>query len=431
MNRQRKVQLLLWAYFWLLIFEGALRKWVLPGLSNPLLVIRDPICIAAIIYGWPYLMHTAAKPWIITIWAISSIGFLTAVFLGHGDLVTAGFGARITILHFPIIFLYGAVFNIKDIWKFARITMVLAVPMTILIAAQFSLPPDHILNIAPGGEGTAGFSGALDKMRPPGIFSFTTGLACFYGLVATFWAGWLLAGYRPLPPYFWASAVAMILALPLSISRTLLFMYLLTALGASVSFLYARKGLISLVIGFFIIATIFAIVSKLELFQESTEVFQARWENAGDFEADGKGVVGILDNRILGPMMESVGMVENAGLLGKGIGLATNVGAVRATGEKDFVIAEGSWAGSIGEMGALLGIPLIFWRIALTLKLGIIAIKQMHQNNSVPIVFSGLAIQGILLGQTSQPTGLGFIIIFAGFMLATCNLKLQPIDYEI
>ena len=37
---------LIWTYFWLLIIEGALRKWVLPQLSNPLLVIRDPVVLA-------------------------------------------------------------------------------------------------------------------------------------------------------------------------------------------------------------------------------------------------------------------------------------------------------------------------------------------------------------------------------------------------
>jgi hypothetical protein len=39
---------LFWLYFLLLIFEGALRKWVAPQLSAPLLVIRDPVCILII-----------------------------------------------------------------------------------------------------------------------------------------------------------------------------------------------------------------------------------------------------------------------------------------------------------------------------------------------------------------------------------------------
>jgi hypothetical protein len=48
MSTRRKIQLLFWVYFWLIIFEGAIRKWLLPGLSTPLLVIRDPIAMAAL-----------------------------------------------------------------------------------------------------------------------------------------------------------------------------------------------------------------------------------------------------------------------------------------------------------------------------------------------------------------------------------------------
>src|SRR5689334_1766816 len=42
----RPLRWLIWTYFWLLIFEGALRKWVAPSLANPLLIIRDPVVIA-------------------------------------------------------------------------------------------------------------------------------------------------------------------------------------------------------------------------------------------------------------------------------------------------------------------------------------------------------------------------------------------------
>ena len=36
---------LLWLYLWLLIFEGAFRKWIVPQLSSPLLLIRDPVVV--------------------------------------------------------------------------------------------------------------------------------------------------------------------------------------------------------------------------------------------------------------------------------------------------------------------------------------------------------------------------------------------------
>ena len=39
------IKKLIWLYFILLLFEGALRKWFLPGLSQGLLIVRDPIAI--------------------------------------------------------------------------------------------------------------------------------------------------------------------------------------------------------------------------------------------------------------------------------------------------------------------------------------------------------------------------------------------------
>ena len=37
---------LIWVYFWLLIFEGTFRKWILPQYSDILLVVRDPVVLA-------------------------------------------------------------------------------------------------------------------------------------------------------------------------------------------------------------------------------------------------------------------------------------------------------------------------------------------------------------------------------------------------
>src|SRR5438477_2726438 len=42
----RNIRRLIWLYLWLLIFEGAFRKWIVPGLSSPLLLVRDPVVLA-------------------------------------------------------------------------------------------------------------------------------------------------------------------------------------------------------------------------------------------------------------------------------------------------------------------------------------------------------------------------------------------------
>src|SRR5713226_3418491 len=67
------VRRLIWLYFWLLLIEGALRKWVLPTYSNPLLLIRDPVVIAI------YLLAIPAKVFPRNGWtlALVVIGFLS------------------------------------------------------------------------------------------------------------------------------------------------------------------------------------------------------------------------------------------------------------------------------------------------------------------------------------------------------------------
>src|SRR4249919_954117 len=37
---------LIWTYFILLMFEGTLRKWILPQYSDVLLIVRDPVVLA-------------------------------------------------------------------------------------------------------------------------------------------------------------------------------------------------------------------------------------------------------------------------------------------------------------------------------------------------------------------------------------------------
>src|SRR5450432_2166737 len=44
-SRHEDIKRWLWIYFWLLIFEGALRKWTFASASNIFLVVRDPVVL--------------------------------------------------------------------------------------------------------------------------------------------------------------------------------------------------------------------------------------------------------------------------------------------------------------------------------------------------------------------------------------------------
>jgi len=425
MTRERKIQLLLWSYFCLLIFEGALRKWILPGLSDPLLLARDPICIAAIALGWPYLMQGINQICIVTLYSIAGLALVLAVFFGHKDWFTALFGARILFLHFPLIFLFGAVFTIDDAWKFAKALLLISIPMTVLIAFQFLLPQDHFINIAPGGEGSAGFAGALDKFRPPGTFSFISGLSNFYGLTAAVFVGWIISGPKPIPKWIWLSAAALIFALPLSISRTLLFSYALVVVMAVFACLLAGKAIKNFFWGFAIIVIIAASLSQTALFNEAQEAFSYRWQDATEMEGGHRGVVGVLDARILGAFKDGFDIASESPLFGRGIGMGTNVGAKRLSGALEFLIAESEWGLIMGELGVFLGSFYIFFRVVIALYLIFSGFKNALRGNTLPLILSAIVFPALVLGQTSQASNLGFIIFSAGLMFAACRHELR------
>jgi hypothetical protein len=425
MKRERKIQLLLWSYFWLIIFEGALRKWIIPGLSEPLLLARDPICIAAIALGWPYLMHGINQMCIVTLYCIAGLAVVLAMFFGHKDWFTALFGARIILLHFPLIFLFGAVFTIDDAWKFAKALLLISIPMTILIAFQFLLPQDHLINIAPGGVGSAGFAGALDKFRPPGTFSFISGLSNFYGLTAAVFVACITSGPKPLPKWFWLSVAALIFALPLSISRTLLFNYFLVVGTGVFACLLAGKTIKNFLLGVAIVLIISAFLSQTALFKEAQEAFFARWESAAYQEGGNRGVLGVLDTRVLGIFKDGLNLANESPLSGNGIGMGTNVGAMRLSGGADFLISEGEWGLVMGELGVFLGTLYILFRLILAFYLIFLGFKNAIYGNTLPLILAAFVLPSLVIGQTSQPTNLGFIIFSAGLMFAACRCEQQ------
>jgi hypothetical protein len=422
MTRQRKVQLLLWAYFWLLIFEGALRKWVFPGLSNPLLVVRDPVCILAIALGWDVLRQSGWWKWVVGIWAIGIVAVVLAVFAGHGDAFTAVYGSRILLLHFPLIFLYALFFDRDDIWSFAKAILIVAIPMTFLIALQYSLPQEHFWNRAPGGDEGGGFDGALGKFRPPGTFSFTNGVSSFYPLAAGAFAAWVTAvPARRGGIWIWASAAALILALPVSISRTIFFNYALVVVFAIVAAALSGRAVKNFLIGSMAVALLFLAVSQLALFQDAREAFNARWQMANEAEGGGEGVAGVLANRVGGTFLNGLEMIPEVPLAGAGIGLGTNVGAKLSTGDRAFLIAEGAWGSLIGELGPILGVLLLLWRISLAAMMAAAAVVQSMRKNTLPLILGSTALPALVLGGTAQPTALGFLVVGTGLMLAACN----------
>lgn len=417
----------IWVYFVLILFEGALRKWVLPELANPLLVVRDPIAIFLIGYSW-YRGVLPNSLMMYGMMALTVVAVVAGLTLGHGNLTVAIYGARIFLLHFPLIFIIGAVFTREDVLKMGEVTLWLTLPMAILIVVQFYSPQSAFVNLGVGGsEEGAGFSGANGFMRPPATFSFTNGTAQFFGFAGVFCIYHWLKPEKIGKLLLIAASVGILVAIPFSISRTLTFMLGLTVASAFVAVWRNSEYIKKMLLTGVSLTLLVVLLSNTELLGPAIEAFLIRFSSASEVEG---GMQGTFVDRFLGGMYDAVLGASDLPFFGLGIGMGTNAGNQLLTGDATgFLISEGEWGRLIGEMGLLLGSTAILIRITLAAQIGLKSIKKLSKGDILPWMLFAAGFVGILQGQWAQPTNLGFNVLIAGLTLA--SLKPQKVLYRV
>ena len=179
------IKKLIWAYFLLLLFEGALRKWFLPGLSQGLLIIRDPIVI------WIYYLCYARgifplnNQYLQRCFQWVALSAVLSLVVNQAHPLTIVYGARTNLLHFPLIFIMARVLNWNDVINFGKAFLFLALPMTWVVAQQFQADYTDIVNVAAGGTGHQMLTSG-DKVRASGTFSFVSGIVFYYCFTVAF-----------------------------------------------------------------------------------------------------------------------------------------------------------------------------------------------------------------------------------------------------
>jgi hypothetical protein len=410
-----RIKQAVWLYLILLIFEGALRKWMLPDLATPLLIVRDPLAFFILFEGFR-LRLMPSSPYIVASMMIGLVAIFVAVLFGHGDPYVAVFGARPFLLHFPAMFVMAQVLSRDDILQMGRFILFVAIGMSVLIVIQFFTPQAAFFNRGVGGEGGAGFSGALGYFRPSGTFSFTSGVAQFYSLLASFVLYFWLQPNQVRKSLLLAATFALIIALPFSISRGLVFQCLLTLSFACFVAISRPRIFVRAVMTLLVMTIVALLLSSSDLFQTSLDVMSSRFTVADQVEG---GLQGTLVNRYLGGLLAAFSSPGEHPLFGLGIGMGTSVGAKLLSGEAGFLIAEGEWQRQVGELGIFFGILVIGMRSWLTGFAALQAVKAVINGNILPWMLLANAVTLLPQGGWGQPTSLGFSIMSGVLLLAS------------
>lgn len=214
--------------------------------------------------------------------------------------------------------------------------------------------------------------------------------------------------------------MALMAAIPLSISRTVLFQILLTFVFMLIISGINLRIIPKIVIAVLAVGLMFTTMKDIAFFKTANNAFTERFTSANKTEG---GMEGVFVDRFLGGMYGAL-TDESFPFWGMGMGMGTNAGAKILTGERSegvFLVSEGEWGRVLGEMGVILGFVVIIIRISLVLYLIRKAWGAISQENVLPWMLLSFGMIIILQGQWAQPTNLGFGILIGGLILASFN----------
>lgn len=421
----KHIRRLIWIYFFTILLEGVFRKWLTPGLSNQLLLVREPVVLLTYLLAFSQMRFPSEKPPVFAL----ILGFfclgISFIFLDV-NLMVALFGFKASYLHIPMIYLIPRYFNREDVIQMGFWFLLAAIPNGILMVLQFGADYNHVLN-ATGGGGPGQMEGALGRVRPPGLFSFITGSAQFIALAFAFAVfGFINRGYFT-NRFLYLVTFVLIISLGVSISRLALGSALIVFSMVMVIALVGKDQKLRVVFRFGIPILVLGLAAtQLEVFSEGQQAFESRLMRTGDFEAGVGGTALNWYQRTLNDLTGGLYLIDDVAFLGHGLGMGTNFGARYTTGQLQFLLAEGEWARIILEVGPLLGLLTIFIRLAVAWLMLKLSLKAIGKGNHLPILLFGGSVLLVVSGQWGQSTTLGFAILGAGLTFAATRLPEVP-----
>jgi hypothetical protein len=304
---------------WVVVLEGAVRKWILPGMSDFLYFGKDVIMLVAYIKYFFWIQKNPPRfkirqPGIRLLVSLNLIYGLIEMFNWKlGSAVVGVLGMKAFFFYIPLMYMLPNLFpTVEDMQKFLQRYLLLLIPVCLLGAVQYVSPASSRINTYAGGMGPDAFVGRGESMavRITATFPYLSGFTSYLIVCTALLVPLMTTGNRS---YF--VKILNILELVL-ISGCQFMTGGRTTVGVFVLFL----------IGFFALSTpsaalrlfrrlfipgVICFVAALFLFRKPIENFMHRMEDAG-------GKADIIYR--VSWAKEAFTNIECAGIFGYGIG---------------------------------------------------------------------------------------------------------------
>lgn len=417
---------LFWLYFLLLIFEGALRKWVAPQLSAPLLVIRDPVCILII---WEaYRTRKWPSRWLlpITFLSIIIIGlFSLQIALGDNPFLVGLYGLRSYLLPFPVIFIMGECLDDEDLLYLGRCTLWLLLPICLLALGQYLAPANSFLN--KGAYRDAKQMVYIgDHVRASGTFSFSIGLAHFVTLAGSFVFYGMFRENLAKKWLIWASAFALIVIVPTTGQR-LLVVQLAAVLGCvAISAMMGISQFAKVIRIIIPILILFVLASFLPVFRQEIQSMGNRFTHAAASEG-GTEESSFYDRTVQPEINAAEDASDTQNWMGIGLGRGAMAVQAFVTGATRFVTGEYEFSHELMEMGPFAGGAFALFKLFLAILIFGQAFARARDHEPLALLFYPLMFATLFFGLLEQPTIQGFVVISMAFCIAAAKQSVTAV----
>lgn len=190
---------------WLLLVEGAFRKWFFPQASDVFYFLKDGLILIA--YAkYALSQESRIKTLLpqglqISILLCVLLVFMLTLLPSLGSPIIGLFGARNYLLYLPLLFLGKDLFHSEaDLMRFLRLYLLASLPLFALALVQYSSPMDAAINQLVADSGAQG--GMVgNRMRVASSFSYIAGYACYLQIVIALVLPLLLIEAPPLWRY--------------------------------------------------------------------------------------------------------------------------------------------------------------------------------------------------------------------------------------
>ncbi len=412
---------LFWLYLLLLIFEGALRKWVAPQFSAPLLIIRDPVGIWII---WEaYRTHKWPKRWSVPL-TMLTVGmvvlFVLQLVIVGNPLIAGLYGLHSYLLPFPLIFIMGENLDERDLRMIGRFFLYLLLPMSLLEVAQYLSPGSAFINRgAYVGGGQISYVD-ITHVRASGTFSFVVGATGFDAIAAAFLIyGMAKDNFAP-KWLLWVGSFALILGVPMTGSRSLVYdlagvlgcMAIAAIMGIRQFGRVLRIIVPLLLIGF--------LVSLLPVFSDAVGLITNRMLDRGE----GDNAAQTFYYRTFGFMSKGFEQSDlSSNMIGVGMGKGSI--AIRSLINGDFNELDGDfpfWR-EMDELGPISATLFLLFKVILSIAMLGMALVKARELEPLALLLLPFAVGTLLFTTPEQATNQGFIIVSAGYLLAAARIR--------